>query len=448
MGYIGSCFQQLEGWIGSFSVEVFSGILRPEWIGAALKETGRETTRERKLTAPFTLWLVVGMGLYRSLSIQNILNRMGNVLGSGSLWKDGKIPASSSTTEARDRLGFGSLRWLVGMLRTWALEVHREAMEWKGFLLLAIDGSTFKVPDSPRNRKHFGLPGTSRGGRAAFPQMRALFLVSTRLHLVLHALFAPYKRAEIHMALRMLRSIPRGALVLLDRNFNAWEFLIGVLEEGSQFLVRAKDNMRGEVLEVLGRGDRIVRMKIHAALRQRLPHLPKTLVVREISVRILGKRYRFFTSLLDPKRYATEELAGVYHQRWEEEILLDSIKTHQCAATTVNRPVIFRCQTPRRVLQEAFGLVLSFNLVRALILEAGERHDVPPLRISFVDSLERIRDAALIMAASPTHRLPRIYDDLLQSISRCVLPPRRHRCNPRVVCVKMSRYPKKGKVAA
>jgi hypothetical protein len=41
-------------------------------------------------------------------------------------------------------------------------------------LLVALDGTTFKVPDSDENRRRFGWPGSSRG-RAAFPQMRALF---------------------------------------------------------------------------------------------------------------------------------------------------------------------------------------------------------------------------------------------------------------------------------
>jgi hypothetical protein len=92
--YIGNCFQKVEGWAGSFSLEVFSSVLKPSWISEALKAEGRETIRERKLTARFMVWLVVGMGLHRSLSIANILRRMGNLLGKGSLWQDGREPAS------------------------------------------------------------------------------------------------------------------------------------------------------------------------------------------------------------------------------------------------------------------------------------------------------------------------------------------------------------------
>jgi hypothetical protein len=269
--------------------------------------------------------------------------------------------------------------------------------------------------------------------------MRALFLVSTKLRLILGTLFAPYGRAEALLALRMLAWIPCGALVILDRNFNSWLFLLGLRDLGSDFLIRAKRGMAGKLVEVLGPGDRLIEMRIPRALRRMHPSLPKTVVVREVCARIKGKPFRYFTSLLDPVMYPTVEIVRLYAERWQEETALDEIKTHQCGATTVNRPVIFRCKTSRRVLQEAYGFVLAYNLVRSIMSEAALAHDVPPLRISFVDSLERLRSAALLMAAASTRLLPVIYRQLLHSIAQRLVPER-HRDNPRAVCIKMSAY--------
>jgi len=444
MGIIGSSFQKLEGWMGSFTLEVFASILKKEWIDQALETTGRQTQRERKLTAIFTVWLVIALGFYRNLSIQNVLNRVGNVLGVGSLWEDGKVPTSGSTVEARTRVGFGPLRELVQKLRDWILETYRQTMSWKGWLVLNLDGTTFKLPDSPENRQRFGLPGAHRG-RAAFPQMRALFLVSAKLRLILGAIFAPYGRAEVPLALRMLSLIPQKTLLILDRNFNAWQFLLAIRETGNQFLIRAKNGMKGAVLSVLGPGDRLLLMTISRALRSRFPSLPKTIIIREISARIKGKPYRFFTTLTDASNYSAVELVFLYAERWQEEIALDEIKTHQCGATTVNRPVILRSKASRRVLQEAWGLVVAYNLIRVLMTKAALASNVPPLRISFVDSMERIRSAALLMAAARTPLLPAIFEDLLHSIAQCTIPKRNHRNNPRAVCIKMSKFPLKQK---
>lgn len=444
MGIIGSSFEKLEGWLSSFTIEVFASIFKKEWIDQALEKTGRQSRRERKLTAGLTVWLAIALGFYRNLSIPNVLNRIGNVFGVGSLWEDGKAPTSGSIVEARTRVGFGPLRELVEKLRQWILDTHRESMSWKGWLLLDLDGTTLKVPDSDENRRRFGLPGSHRG-RAAFPQMRALFLVSARLRFVLGAIFAPYGRGETTLALRMLSLIPQRALLILDRGFNSWEFLLGICQAGNQFLLRAKKGMKGVVLSVLGPGDRLIEIKTPRALRNRLPSIPKTTLIREITVRIKGKPYRFFTSLLDAEIYSAVELVFRYAERWQEEIAFDEIKTHQCGATTVNRPVIFRSEASRRVLQEAYGLVLAYNLIRILMTQAALKFNVPPLRISFVDSMERIRSAALLMAAARTPLLPAIFEDLLHSIAQCVLPKRKPRDNPRAVCIKMSKFPLKQK---
>ena len=83
MGFIGRSIPKLEAWFQSFSIEVFASILKPEWVKEVLEASGRVGERDRKLTAPFTLWLVAGMGLYRSLSIQNVMHRLGNLPGIG-----------------------------------------------------------------------------------------------------------------------------------------------------------------------------------------------------------------------------------------------------------------------------------------------------------------------------------------------------------------------------
>ncbi len=446
MRTISSSFQKIEGWLESFKLEVFGNVLKEEWIGEALRVTRRAGERERSLPPPVTLWLVVAMALYRKLSIRNVLAQMGVVLGYGSLWEDGEVPASSSIVEARDRLGFGPLRWLADRFAHYLMETYREAIAFKGLLLAALDGSTLKVPDSPENRRRFGLPGASRG-RAAFPQMRALFLVSVRFYFILKALFAPYRRGEMGLAWRMLSSIPEGLLLLVDRGFCAWWFLFGILDRRSQFLVRAKSNMRGRRFKKLGRGDWLVEFKMPRRVRRLFPGSPRHLVLRELTIRVRGEWHRFLTSLTDVEIYSAAELVSLYRERWEEELVLDEIKTHQVGAATVNHPVIFRSMTAHRVLQEAYGLVLAYNLVRSLMAEAARRAQVPPVRISFVDSLERIRSAAIRMAGAPASAQEAIHQDLLESLTRCVLPRRRLRMNRREVCVKMSNYPLKKKPA-
>jgi len=438
MGFIGDSLRSLQ----HFSLEVLSGILKPAWIRDATAAATQPTQRDRKLPAPFMIWLLVAMGLYRSLAIKNVLDRMGNLLGMAPLWRT--LPSSAAVVEARNRLGLGALRVLLERLQSWLLETYREAMSWKGMLLLALDGTTFKTSDSHDNRRCFGLAGVNRGGRSAYPLVRALFLTSAKLRFVLGAWFSPYRRNEITMAMRILEAIPSGALLLLDRRYLAWEFLLGHLARGGPFVVRSPKHIRRKRLERLATGDWIVEIPIPRRLRRRLPHFPRTILLRELTARIHGKWSCYFSSLLDPKRYSAAELVGLYAKRWEIETGIDEVKTHPCGGTTVNRPVLLRSQSPRRVLQEAYGMLVAYNLVRTLMAAATDYNHGDPLRISFVDSIELIRQAHVVMALARTDELAALYGDLLTRISTRKLP-RRHRRNPREVCIKMSNYAKKWK---
>jgi len=447
VGFIGHSFPKLESWLRSYSIELFAELLKPAWIDDVLKVHQRQSLRVRKLPSGLVVWLSIALGLYRSLSVPNVLARLGTVFGTGSLWDEGVVPASTAIAEARSRVGFGPLRALFERLRDSLFQAHRETLLWKGMPLLAIDGTTFKVPDSPQNRRRFGLPGSYRGGRAAFPQMRAVLLVSPILRFIFAARFAPLRRHELDLAQSIIAEIPPGSLLVADRGFAAWRFLFSLREKGHHFLVRVPQRFTARRIWTLGPGDSLVEVKTQAAFRREYPHFPRKVLVRQIHVRIRGVEMRYWTSLLDPEHYSTVELVQLYARRWEEEIGIDEIKTHQAGLTTVNRPVMFRSQTTRRVLQEAWGFVIAYNLIRALMAQAARKAQVEPIQLSFVDALERIRQASLLMAAARTSDLPRIYAELIVALSRCRLPKRRHRHNPRVVAIKMSSYRKKWKSA-
>jgi hypothetical protein len=447
VGFIGTSFPKLESWLRSFSIELFADVLKPAWIEAALKDHQRQSLRIRKLPAGLVVWLCVALGLYRTLSIPNVLSRLGTIFGVGSLWDDAVAPASTAITEARDRVGFGPLRAVFEKLRDHLVMAYRERMLWKGMPLLALDGTTFKAPDSPENRRRFGLPGSSRGGRAGFPLLRSVALVSPLLRFVLGARFGPYRRGELDMALSLVPEIPSGSMLVMDRAYAAWRFLFPLRERGHHFLVRLPKHFKARRVWALGAGDAVVEAEMHHAFRQSYPEFPRKVLVRQLHVRIRGVEMRYWTSLLDPKAFPAVDLVRLYAQRWEEELIFDELKTHQAGLTTVNRPVLFRSQTTRRVLQEAWGLMIAYNLVRTLMAQAAHERKLEAIRLSFVDALERIRQASLLMAAARTRDLPRIYAELIEALGRSRLPKRRGRDNPREVVIKMSNYAKKWKSA-
>lgn len=429
-----------------FAMEIFANLLQPKWIDEAVETAHRTDKRKRKLPMRFVVWLLVGMGFYRSLSIKNVIARLGKLPGAAALWE--KAPKSAAIGEARDRLGVEPLRLLFKRLKSWILETHQEVLRWKGWLPLALDGTTLKAPDSEENRRVFGLPGANRGDRAAFPQVRVLMLVSVTLHVIVDVLFAPLRWAELRLATRMLPKLPDRSLVLLDRAFVSWHLLWSLTQAGHAFVLRLRRGVRTRRVVQVSTGDWRVRIKLPRHLRRHHSDMPTYLDYRQVTVRIGKTWFHFLTSLSDSAEYSKEDIVNLYRQRWEAEVAIDEFKTHQCNATTVNRPVIVRSLRARRVIQELYGLVLSYNLIRCSMADAARRTKLNPLRVSFIDALERLREGAIIMATAPTTLLPEIYAQIMIALTLHPLPLRPRRKNPREVCIKMSAYPKKWKRTA
>jgi hypothetical protein len=123
--------------------------------------------------------------------------------------------------------------------------------------------------------------------------------------------------------------------------------------------------------------------------------------VRVIDYRLTGVKdaeplYRLVTTLLDPAVAPGEELAALYHERWEIETALDELKTHLRGAQ-----LVLRSKTPRS--QECYGLLLAHFALRGLMHEAAVKVDADPDRLSFLHAVRvTCRKLPLAVALPPS----------------------------------------------
>ncbi|MFO0891763.1 MAG: hypothetical protein U0790_21810 [Isosphaeraceae bacterium] len=113
------------------------------------------------------------------------------------------------------------------------------------------------------------------------------------------------------------------------------------------------------------------------------------------------------------------EAPSVYHERWDEELALDEIKTHLAA-----RAVPSRSKTPAGVVQEIYGLVLAHRVVPRVRQNAAVVASQDPDRLSFIDSL-RVLQCQL--PESPHSPIEAWYRRLLYEVKRQGLRARRNR---------------------
>jgi len=407
------------------------------WIQEALRQGGTGKLRNRKLSAEDIVWLVIGMALYRDIPMADVAHRLDLVLpdkaGRAQSVSKGAIP------QARVRVGVDALRELFHIVAGhWALE-SAQRYQWRGLMVLGADATTLRVPDSPENRAEFHLPPASRS-TAGYPQVRVAVLMVLRSHLWLDFDFADCHSGEGTIAWPLIQRVPGKSVTILDRYYVNHGQLYDLAARGGErhWLLRTRKNLKWRTIKRFGRADELVEVAISREVRRIRPELPETFLARAIRYRRRGFRTRILlTSLLDAVAYPAEELAGLYHERWELELGYDELKTE-----VLEREETIRSETVAGVRQELWGMGIAYNLIRREIDLAARVMNLPPCRISFAGSLRLIRDLFYLAAITGSPgALPRRIEKMRVNMRQLVLPPRRHgRSYPRHVKIKMSGY--------
>jgi hypothetical protein len=366
-------------------------------IDEAIAAAGAQEQRRRLLPARLVVALVIAMGLWARDGLGDVLANLVEGLRERdpAPWQEWHPPAKSALTQARQRLGPKPLFLLFRRLAGPAAPPDLPGAFLFGLRLMAIDGSTLDLPDSPENARAFGRPTTDRGEKVgAFPQLRLVWLVEAGTHLLCDLILRPCRGGEAPAARRLLRSVGAGMLVMWDRGLHSYEMVRDTLDREAHFLGRVGKAIVLVPEELLPDGSFLAYVYPSPAHRRRRAG---GLLVRVVEYAIddparpgREERYRLLTSLLDPRQYPAATLAAEYHQRWEVEGTADEVKVHQAD----RRPAPHvRSRKPREVVQEVYGLALAHVAVRLTMAEAAARAGVDPDRLSFTGTLRLLRRA-------------------------------------------------------
>ena len=149
-------------------------VISPDLIEQTLGETHSFEERKRQLPSSLVVCLVIAMSLWASDSMGTVLQNLVNGLSRQwtRLGQYGKLPSSSSITEARQRVGCRVMSELLQRISRPLATRETPGAFLGGLRVMAVDGTVLDVPDSVANAKVFGYPASSPGTRAAFPKVR------------------------------------------------------------------------------------------------------------------------------------------------------------------------------------------------------------------------------------------------------------------------------------
>jgi hypothetical protein len=345
--------------------------------------------------------------------------------------------------QARKRMPLGFWLALVWLLAERFTKEQPQWVMWKGFRLLAMDGTTIDLPNWLALKQHYGTAKNGLG--AASVQARMVMLQMPLARLPYRYDVVPLQVGECTVAERLASFVQAGDLVLLDRGF--WSYgLFWLIQQRGFFGIRLSKKPRLRTLRRLGPGDRLVTWTPSATVlskcRKKGYDVPKAMSLRVVDYRIKGFRpSAVVTNMLDAERIPSKDWVrlttetepgdqrlgvGLYHRRWEIETSFRELKVTQGMEGSL------RSRTPQGIEYEIAGHVTLYFLVRWLMAEAATRHGQDPLRLSFSAALRTFEEMRTHLITSSAHHvryllLPR----LLRRIASVLVPERPGRHYPR-----------------
>ncbi|MEZ6184641.1 MAG: IS4 family transposase [Planctomycetota bacterium] len=433
-----------------------------ELLDHVLTAFGKRDRFGGKLPFKLTAQLTVTMALSPEESVESVLEALVALVGVPTFWR-GKPPQASSITAARDRLSWEVSRELF---RSHAKQVQSPGdPRWKGFRVVAADGTTFRAPDTAANEAAFGKPNGSKQG--TFPVLRCLAIADVNTHKIVAATLAPYAGAgngEVSLLKGLVGELDQDVLTLMDRGFCGFDLLRTFVQADRKFVVRMPKGgctiklVRTKVLQP--DGDYLVTYPVPKSFKPKKGAKPlsslreirytfpkkrckrsKTKAKRKrqrttnVKPQGSGKRRRtprhlfLLTNLVDPKEFPADQIAELYLKRWEIEFVFREIKS-----TLTRRKVHFRSKKPRRVLQEVYATLTAYNLIRDRISAVARELKQEPTRLGYAKSLQRLKRA---------HWGREPWSQVVPSFSGYQITRRPPRSYPRAVRPGGARYPAK-----
>src|SRR6185436_10621945 len=324
----------------ALSVQALSHAIPAEAITRVLQQEARLEERERKLTMAVVVWLLIALHLYTTLSIGAVLRKLAR--GLRFIWPDPTIelPKDSAIAYRRSQLGARSLVALFQHLCQPLATPQTHGAFLFGLRLMAIDGVVEDVPDTQANAAYFGRH-TSARGMGALPQVQGVLLAECGTHAIVDCGFWPCHTSERVGGFRMLRSLCRGMLVMWDRGFHDFDMIVGARRRGAHVLGRLPSGVKPQKVRTLSDGSYLAYLyPSEYGRRKRGERVLVRIITYTITEPALpgyGQTYRLLTTLLNPRIAPAHDLACAYHQRWEIEIVIDEVDTHQRLASRTLR---------------------------------------------------------------------------------------------------------------
>ena len=285
--------------------------------------------------------------------------------------------SSPGLLKQREKLNPEVFKYLnEGTLNIFYNECKDEVKTYKGYILAAVDGSDFEIPNTKATKKEYSA--LMKNDECARATVSTMFDVLNGY--VIDTLIRPYRTSEIEMEKEHLRNSKKiikeqKIIRIKDRNYKSIEDFYYSNKNDEKYITRLQDKVYKEYIDRMKKNDEIIEIEYQydrvRYYKTRNPELYKELEKKEpIKVRIVkielenGTKEILATNL--GKEFTSEDIREIYRLRWGIETMYHTLKESLkiCAITSSKKTIIE---------QEILSQMLVYNIVQSFCNEA-EKH--------------------------------------------------------------------------
>lgn len=338
--------------------------------------------------------------------------------------------SASAFCQARKKLKPDTFRILNSKFITVAYQHQKNLRHWKGFRLVAADGTSIHVPDSPQILDHFGNSTNSVG--TITPMAQVLGLYDPLNAYMIDCEIGGFKSDERKQLYSLLDRLRKNDLLLLDRGFPAYWVFSAILSQGTNFLCRLPIGKWKIAKELLtsGQKEQLITLKADSKNRETCQHF--NLPTEELKLRIIhivlpnGDSEVLITNLTDFDEYPYEDFSDLYHKRWWIEEDFKLLKSRLKIET-------FTGISPLAIYQDFHAKLFAHNVAMLLkssadqaLAEQGKkkkhRHQTNRTQV-----ISKLKDILVTLFSLSLKKLERIILDIHLSFLGLTAPIRENR---------------------
>ena len=357
------------------------------------KKRTENFTRHRKLPFSAVLTLILRKSVK---SLQLILNE----------WCRGldKSISASALSQARQKFSHTAFLELLERCVVQPMYGDGEYERYRGYRLLAIDGTTLRLPTNKVLIEEFGTTRYMNGRQKVAcdnVESKASVLYDVLNEIPLAGSLHRARANDIRAAKEHISLVGKGDIVMADRGYCSYAFFADIQAQSGDFIVRLRDKTYQEFHSLFTdktQKEAFIKVPCPDHFRSE-PGIPSCLSLRLIRVELPdGEVEVLATSLLNKRKFPLKDFKKLYYQRWRIETYFQTIKSR----LTLDN---FTGRTVEAIKQDFFSTLFISGLETILTADTNEelaqKANLHEQKVNKAISFHAIKDQILLLMFDP-----------------------------------------------